>query len=299
LELIIENENYVPSRKTTITDFEESISNFEQFALDEKKLAKGTINNQKSIIRSYLSHCSGHINPDSVKSYLRSNEDEDWKSNQIKALRRYIRDFLKLGNWIKEFKFSKRKAKIKTEDIPSDEKLAYFCSLLPYSVQMIFLILLNSGLRIGEVLGLHIANIKFETNMINASKIHKGKTKSSWISFITNQTAEYLESYIENEVNDIDDPKLFDVSYNTVQEAFKSVSYQTGIFIKPHLLRTVFSEKCTIAAVEDKYINAFCGRAPQDELEKNYTVYSPRSLREKYDKVEDFLTLPFADDEEN
>ena len=234
-----------------------------------------------------------------MKSYLSSNEDEDWKSNQLKALRRYIRDFLKLGNWITEFRFSKRKAKIKTEDIPSDEQLAYFCSLLPYSVQMIFLVLLNSGLRIGEVIRLHISNIKFETNMINASKIHKGKTKSSWISYITYQTAEFLESYIETEIDDVGDPKLFDVSYNSVQEAFKSISYQTGIFIKPHLLRTVFSEKCTIGGVEDKYINAFCGRAPQDELEKNYTVYSPRSLREKYDKVEDLLTLPFADDEEN
>ncbi len=290
----------MPNRDATIKGFEESISNYEQFALEEKKLAKGTVNNQKSIIRSYLLNCDGHISLNSVKSYLNSNQDEDWKSNQIKALRRYIRDFLKLGNWItKETKLPKKKAKIKTEDIPSDEQLAYFCSLLPYSVQMIFLVLLNSGLRIGEVLGLQVSNIKFETNMINASKIHKGGTKSSWISYITYQTAEYLESYIETEVNDVDDSKLFDVSYNSIQEVFKSVSYQTGIFIKPHLLRTVFSEKCTIAGVEDKYINAFCGRAKQGELEKNYTVYSPRSLREKYDKVEELLTLPFTDDEEN
>jgi len=73
----------VEDRETTISDFEESIANFEQFALDEKKLTKGTINNQKSIIRAFLSHSSGHINHDSVKSYLDLNEDEDWKSNQF------------------------------------------------------------------------------------------------------------------------------------------------------------------------------------------------------------------------
>jgi len=289
----------VEDRETTIIDFEESIANFEQFAQDEIKLNKGTIDNQKSIIRSYLSHCGGNINHDSVKSYLSLNEDEDWKSNQLKALRRYIRDFLKLGNWITEFKFSKRKAKIKKEDIPTDEQLAYFCSLLLYPVMMIFLILLTSGLRVGEVLKLRKDDIDFETNMIDASGIHKGETKSSWLSFITNQTAEYLDSYMGTQLSDIDNPKLFDVSYNTVQEAFKKISYQTGIFIKPHLLRTIFSEKCSEAGIDGKYIDAFCGRIPKKVLDANYTVYSPKSLREQYDNVEDLLTLPFADDEEN
>jgi len=163
---------------------------------------------------------------------------------------------------------------------------------------MVFLILLTSGLRVGEVLKLRESDIDFETNMIDASDIHKGDTKSAWISYITYQAADYLQSYIETEINS-DNPKLFDISYNTVQEAFQKTSFQTGVFIKPHFLRTVFTEKCTQAGIEAKYINAFCGRIPKDELEKNYTVYSPRSLREKYDKVEDLLTLPFADDEEN
>ncbi len=234
-----------------------------------------------------------------MKSYLSLNEDEDWKSNQLKALRRYIRDFLKLGNWINEFRFSKRKAKIKKEDIPTDEQIAYFCSLLLYPVMMIFLILLTSGLRVGEVLKLRKDDIDFETNMIDASGIHKGETKSSWISFITDQTAEYLESYMGTQLSDLDNTKLFDVSYNTVQEAFKRVSYKTGIFIKPHLLRTIFSEKCSESEIDGKYIDAFCGRTPKKVLDANYTVYSPKSLREQYDNVEDFLTLPFAEDEED
>lgn len=239
------------------------------------------------------------MNQESVNAYLGSNDSENWKSNQIKALRRYIRDFLNLGKWINEFKFSKRQTKLKKTDIPSDEELAYFGSLLPYTVQMVFLILLNSGLRVGEVLKLHQSDIDFETNMIDASNIHKGNTKSAWISYITAQASDYLSSYIETETLAIDNPKLFDISYNTVQEAFKKVSYQTGIFIKPHLLRTIFAEKCTLAEVEGKYIDAFCGRTPKKELESNYTVYSPKSLKTQYEKVEDLLTLPFSEDEES
>jgi integrase len=229
-----------------------------------------------------------------VKAYIDSEQSEDWKSNQIKALRRYIRDFLKLGNWINEFKFKKKKTKIKKEDIPTDEQLAYFCSLLPYPIKMVFLILFNSGLRVGEVLKLRMSNLDFQNNMIDASDIHKGDTKSAWISYITSQTAIYLDKYISRELTDTDDPSLFDISYNTVQEAFKNISYQTDIFIKPHLLRTIFSEKCTEAGIEGKYIDAFCGRTPKKVLEANYTVYSPQSLRSQYDKVEDLLTLPFS-----
>jgi len=252
----------VDDRETTITDFEGKISEYSQYAQDELNIGKGTIDNHKSIIRSFHSHSGGTINRETVKAYLESNDSEDWKSNQLKALRKYVRDFLKLGNWINEFKFSKRKTKVKKTDIPSDNHLAYFCSELPSPVQMVFLILLTSGLRVGEVLKLRESDIDFETNMIDASGIHKGDTKSAWISYITYQVADYLQSYIETEI-DSDNTKLFDISYNTVQEAFQKTSFQTGVFIKPHFLRTVFTEKCTQAGIEGKYIDAFCGRIPK------------------------------------
>jgi len=158
--------------------------------------------------------------------------------------------------------------------------------------------LLTSGLRVGEVLKLRESDIDFETNMVDASGIHKGDTKSAWISYITYQTVDYLQSYIETEM-DSDNPKLFDISYNTVQEAFQKASFQTGIFIKPHFLRTVFTEKCTQASIEGKYIDAFCGRIPKKVLEANYTVYSPQSLNKQYEKVEEFLILPFSEDGES
>ena len=81
-------------------------------------------------------------------------------------------------------------------------------------------------------------------------------------------------------------------------EPFQKASYQTGVFIKPHFLRTVFTEKCSQAGIEGKYIDAFCGRIPKKVLEANYTVYSPQSLGKQYEKVEDVLTLPFSEDEE-
>jgi len=153
---------------------------------------------------------------------------------------------------------------------------------------MVFLTLVTSGLRIGEVLSLDIDNINFETNMIDASKVHKSNTKASWISFVTHQVSEFIQIYVKL----LHSNKLFPVSYKTVQENFKKVSKETGIKIKPHLLRTVFTEKCTQARIEEKYIDAFCGRISQNIIRKHYTDYSPEAMRRHYNKAEPFLILP-------
>lgn len=120
LRLIKKALKIVPDKEITITDFESSISEYEKFAVEELKLEQTTINNHKSVIHKFLIQSKGLINKQSVKAYLESNNSEAWKSNQIKALRRYIRDYLKLGNWINEFVFAKAKVKRKDE-IPSNE----------------------------------------------------------------------------------------------------------------------------------------------------------------------------------
>ena len=82
----------VPDRDVTITDFEDSVSGYGEFAVQELELGHATINNQKSAIRGFLNHSNGIINKETVKTYLDSNDQKSWKSNQVKALRKYIRD---------------------------------------------------------------------------------------------------------------------------------------------------------------------------------------------------------------
>lgn len=279
----------------TITDFDSSIIEYEKFAKSELGLEDNTLENHRSAILGFLNHCGGTITKDTVKAYLDSNNSDSWKSNQVKALRKYIRNFLKLGSWIEEFKFAKASAKIK--QIPTDEQLARFCVSLPsYQMQIVFLILHNSGLRLGEVLSLRFKDVDLDEGMINASEIHKGETKSSWVSFITRQTADYLDNYtltddFQADESDYGNSRFFSVSARSVQQAFKEISEMLGITLNPHLLRTVFAEKCAKAGIKDKYINAFCGRVSKGILAKNYTDYSPSALRRQYDSVEPFLTL--------
>jgi integrase len=84
---------------------------------------------------------------------------------------------------------------------------------------------------------------------------------------------------------------IFSVSNRTDQNAFKTASESIDFELNPHLLRSVFADRCAKAGIKDKYIDAFCGRTSQGMLAKHYTDYSPDALQEQYLKVEDILTL--------
>jgi integrase len=290
LELIKNHLKIVPNRDITIDNGKSSIEDYEKFAQEDLKLDEKTITNHLSTISRFLTYSKGIINIDSVNEFLDSNDSLSWKSNQIKALRKYIRDFLKLGNWIEEFKFSKSNAKIRT--IPTDEDLMKFLQLLPKQTQVIALVLVTSGLRIGEVLSLRFVNIANELNMIDVSKVHEGDTKHSWLSFVTQQTIEILYEYLREINFDYEDESnLFSNSSRVVQNNFEQASEKIGFKLNPHTLRMVFTEKCTLSGIKDKYINAFCGRVSKSVLAKNYTDYSPTSLKREYEKVEPLLTF--------
>src|SRR5437899_4803418 len=280
----------VPDKEITIKDSDSSLKSYEQYATDTLKLVQITINNHLSAIRSFLVHSKGRINKDAVKAYLDSNDSSSWKTNQLKALRKYCRDFLKLGKWIEEFGLEKVKVKVR-KDLPSDQELISFFNELPAQEQMIFVLLHNSGLRLGEVLSLKVANLDFETNMIDASDLHKGKTKSSWISFFTDEASQWLNDYLENNGLVALEVPVFSISSRAVQQAFKNASIKLGLDINPHLLRTIFVEKCRQAGIDKDYIDAFQGRMPKSVLAKHYTDYSPQALRQQYDKLEGYLIL--------
>lgn len=281
----------VPDRDVSITDNLTSLEDYTRYARESLGLEQITIENQRSAIMSFLDHSKGKINPETVRAYLDSNESSTWKTNQIKALRRYIRDFLKLGNWMEEFKFKKERTRIQ-KAYPTNEDLADFGNILSDEVQLVFLVLLSSGLRIGEILGLKIKDLNLELNMIDASSIHTGKTKSSRFSFMTEQASELLLEYLDECKLEDPDLHIFSISARTIQQDFKNASEQLGLDINPKLLRKVFADRCEKAGIEPKYIDAFCGRTPNSVLDKHYTDYSPESMRQKYDKVEKLLTLP-------
>lgn len=102
--------------------------------------------------------------------------------------------------------------------------------------------------------------------------------------------AKILENFIEENYRG-NGENIFSVNSRTIQNNFKLVSEKLGIQLTPHMLRSVFTEKCTIAKIPDKYIDALCGRTSPSIIAKHYTDYSPEKLRLQYNLVEPLLTL--------
>jgi len=46
-----------------------------------------------------------------------------------------------------------------------------------------------------------------------------------------------------------------------------------------------FTAETARLGLPDRYVDAFCGRVPGSVLAKHYTDYSPRVLKEIYDKA--------------
>ena len=275
-------------RFITIADYESTISGYESFAESKLGINSGTIKNHVAVLRKFLEFIKGSITEDTVRDYLDS-VDESRQSNHLKALRRFLRDYLKLGNWINDIQFKTQKTKLKTQRLPSNSELSTFCAALEtLEIQLVFFICFNSGLRINETLQIESGKIDYSLNCIDVSDIHEGDTKSSWFGFFTTQTAEYLESHVNDNYLD---GKIFDVTYDQVYAEFKRVSEITGIQLTPKSLRMIFVERCIDAKMDKNVIDIFEGRIPKGVQSKIYRNYSPERLKEHYDKVEELLTL--------
>ena len=53
---------------------------------------------------------------------------------------------------------------------------------------------------------------------------------------------------------------------------------QTGLTITPQRLREWFCCEMALLGVNDRYIDAFCGRTPKSVLARHYTDYNPESI---------------------
>ncbi len=273
---------------TTITDYPSEISKYEEYAKNELNLNSGTIKNHVGALRKFLEYSHGSITENTVKDYL-DLVDESSQSTQLKALRRFIRDYLKLGNWINDISFKTAKTKLKTEKLANNEELVTFCTELEtLQMQLVFFICFNSGLRVNETLQIETEKIDFSLNCVDVSDVHKGDTKSSWHGFFTTQTAQLLESYINDNYICGD---VFSVTYDQVYAEFKRVSEVTGIQLTPKSLRTLFVERCIDGKMDKNVIDIFEGRIPKGVQSKIYRNYSPERLKEHYDKVEELLVL--------
>ena len=223
----------------------------------------------KTELRQYLKSIKTSMAPSTYKNILAS-------------LKRYYRDFLGMKDLVNTFKFPE--LNFKPIKVPSKKDLAIFYQALKEPRDpALFLVFASSGLRHSKVLSLdRFENVNFEKRLLTPNK-ENNESKHTWVSFYNGEAEKALSEYLNSRKDS--DPRLFPISKRHVLRMFKRASEVTGIKITPQLLRDWFCCEMGELGVQDRYVDAFCGRVPRSILARHYTDYSPEKLKRIYDKA--------------
>jgi len=135
-----------------------------------------------------------------------------------------------------------------------------------------------------EILSLRYEDVDLERRMI-IPKNHNGtSTKNSWVSFYNQEAKDRLDQYLAIRKRQKD--KLFPMARRKLIKLWGETRRRTGLNITPQRLREWFCVEMAEQGVQDRYIDAFCGRTPKSILARHYTDYSPERLKRIYDKAE-------------
>ena len=98
------------------------------------------------------------------------------------------------------------------------------------------------------------------------------------------ENPEDVEKYLKTR-ND-NNPKLFPISRVTFKAHWKIAIEKTGIYITPQKLRYWFCSEMGQLGIQDRYVDAFCGRVPKSILARHYSDFKPESLKRIYEKAD-------------
>lgn len=197
------------------------------------------------------------------------------------SLKRFFRDFLNRKGLVRTFRFPKIPFEPKTA--PSTSELRKFYEALKTDRdRALFLLYATSGLRESELLNLEMGNIDFEKRMIIPNK-SPSETKHTYVTFYNAEAEKVLRKYLYTRDNK--SSKLFTIKRKGVNKMFKRINKKAGTHITPKRLRDWFCNEMGELGVQDRYIDAFCGRVPKSILARHYTDYSPNRLKRIYDKA--------------
>jgi intergrase/recombinase len=78
---------------------------------------------------------------------------------------------------------------------------------------------------------------------------------------------------------------LFLFDSNGLKREWKTARIKSKVSLKVKDLRDWFCSEMGSLGIPDRYVDAFCGKTPKSVLARHYTDYTPRKLKEIYDKA--------------
>jgi site-specific recombinase XerD len=175
------------------------LDDFHDFCKVDLGLAEVTAKEYRRKMRRFFQAVdkpASSVTAEDVRAYLKplSSGNANSYGNALKPLKRFFRDFMRMGEVVGSFKF--RKIALKPIVVPSKEQMReFYKALRDPRARALFLMYASTGLRKMELLSLRRDDMDWDKRMAIPNN-HNGDTKRSWVTFF-NEEAEYaLKEYM-------------------------------------------------------------------------------------------------------
>jgi len=276
------HKNSIPNTK------EDILEDFKNFCKTIRELKEGTVKLHSIFVKKFLKHL-GTRHPTelterdiSVFKETFSSSSPSVRANLIKAMRIFVRDYLKKGEEVKRFKLPTIKFVPKVS--PTDEEIrAFYHMLRRPREKAVYLLLATSGLRKHELLSLRREDFDFDQRMIiprvrneKTGQVEGSQTKHQLVTFYNEEAAQALQEFLKTKKR----KQMF--TERAIRTTF-SEPRRAKINLTPQKLRLWFCNKMGRLKVPDRYVDAYCGRSPQSVLGRHYTGYN--ELKQIYEEA--------------
>ena len=281
--------NRRPSARQALgTTSEELLTKFREFLKVDLRRSDRTAYEHTYYVKKFLDELPRpveSVTSEDARGYLKglTGSSPAKYKNVLMALKVFFRDFLEMPKVVSSFRFPHQFPKPK--QVPTKDHLkSFFECLEAPKEKALFLLYATTGLRRQEILTLKPEDIDFEKRMITPDN-HKGETKKSWVSFYNEEAEKALEEYTSIRKH-TRSTRFFPMAREEEKKLWRSARDQTGLNVTPQRLREWFCCELGSLGVQDRYIDAFCGRVPKSVLARHYSDYSPERLKEIYGKAD-------------
>lgn len=285
--------------------------------LFKKKLrekSKTTASDRLAYLTRALADLSYQLSPDTLNEYILEIEEESRgkAEHTAKALKLFIREVVRLRSpqlareLYDSFKTPKNRTQYRPPPLDLDILTNIYENVNDLAAKAYFRLLVETGLRTGELFTLTIEQIDLEKRVINIMK--ENHTKRAYISFLHVQTANWLkekylpyrDKFVEKYFDSVKNlagiqemdllkwrNKLFPFRDDRIREEIREAMEKVGVRFRLYDVRSFFASYLAKKGVSPLVVNILQGRAPPQQfriLQEHYFVISLEELQRIYDE---------------
>jgi integrase len=250
----------------------------------KKEVSPITALKQVGHLRAFIKRMPESFTLDDIKRALKAIPNQNNRSNKGKALRRFLRDYLKLIDEDEAKEIPIEQPPVNFAPVPSDEDVAAFIYALPTDVARAFyLIIASGGLRRYEARNIRRGDIDLKLGVIKPRKLND-QTKRAYYWLINQEAIEALLKIQPLNYNPED--RVFPYgSDHFYVDAAKMAEDATGLHITPQDLRRWHADKLDRLGMKEKYIEFLQGKTPKTTLRRHYSDYTIEKVKAIYDQA--------------